>query len=303
MKVWSLGRLALGSAMFCAGAVAAPGTRPVTVATIAPGAGLADTGKAHALDLKSVVVPASETARTLDLGYEIRVGGLTLASMDLKAIMDGERYVASSLIATKGLADLFVSSNVQALATGSVLGRSIVPRTYNSDIQGGEKRQLVGLLFGDKGPISIDSAPAYDTRFPVSEELKLSTIDPVSGILFVALGSSASASAPCGLNVPVFDGRRRYDLKLVYESNDKISSKGVYDGPALHCVAHYQRVAGFKPPKNGRKPTVVPPIDIWLAPLAGGELLVPVRMEIDSDFGGIVARAVHLKVAGPAPQG
>jgi hypothetical protein len=301
MKVWTPGRLALVGVMFCGVAFAAPSARPVNLASIAPGP--AETGKAHPLDLKSSVVPASEEARTLDIGYEIRVGGLTLASMDLKAVMEGGRYIASSLIATKGLADLFASSNVQALATGSVLGHSIVPRTYNSDIQGGEKRQLVGLLFGDKGPISIDSAPPYDSRFPVSEELRLSTVDPVSGILFVALGSSANASAPCGINVPVFDGRRRYDLKLVYESNDKISSKGVYDGPALHCVAHYQRVAGFKPPKNGKRPTVVPPIDIWLAPLAGGELLVPVRLEIDSDFGGIVARAVHLKVAGRAPQG
>jgi hypothetical protein len=284
-------------------AVAAPAAKPPVYAALAPDAGLTQTGKAHPLDLSSLNLPASPDARSMDVAYDIRVGGLTLASIDLKAVVDAGRYVATSFVATKGLADVFVSSDVQALATGSVQGKTIVPRTYNSDIRGGEKRQLVGLLFGDKGPIAVDSAPPYDTRFPVPEELKLSTIDPVSSILYVALGSSVQSSAPCGVNVPIFDGRRRYNLKLAFEGNDKVSAKGVYNGPALHCVAQYQRVAGFKPPKNGKKPTVVPPIDVWLAPMNGGEMLVPVRMEIDSDFGAVVARATRVKLAARSPQG
>jgi hypothetical protein len=262
-------------------------------------------GKAQTLNLKSVDVKGGETSRTLDLGYEIRMGGLLLASIDLKAIMESGHYVVTSLIATKGLADFFASSNVQALATGDVNGHSVVPRTYNSDIEGGNKHQLVGLLFGDKGPTSIDAAPPYDARFPVSDEQKLSSVDPVSSLLYVALGQSATQQAPCGVSVPVFDGRRRYDLKLSFDKNDDVSTgrKGPYNGPALHCIARYQRVAGFKPPKHGHKVSEIPPIDVWLAPLSDGSFLVPVRMQLDSEFGGIVAKAVRLKFSEPGHPG
>lgn len=296
--------LLLSNIANAAPAAGKPAANKPVFAALAPDAGLAQSGKAQPLDLSSLSIPASPAASSLDVGYDIRVGGLTLAAIDLKAVVDGGKYVATSLVATKGLADVFVSSDVQALATGAIVqGKTIVPRTYNSDIRGGEKRQLVGLLFGDKGPIAIDSAPPYDNRFPVSEELKAATLDPVSSILYVALGSSVQASAPCGVNVPIFDGRRRYNLTLAFKGNDKVEARGVYKGPALHCVAQYQRVAGFKPPKNGKKPKVVPPIDVWLAPMGGNAMLVPVRMEIDSDFGAIVARATRAKVAAGSPQG
>jgi hypothetical protein len=325
MRIWSVSRIVLTSlAVLCAAPMAlaatpaqvkntvktAKTTAPKLAATPAatppaPAALVqaADMGKAHDLDVKSIALQPTGTAHTLDIGYDIRMGGLTLMSIDLKAVVDQGHYAMTSLVSTKGLADVFVSSSVQALSTGDVIGRSIVPRSYNSDIQGGKNRQLVGLLYDDKGPLSVDAAPPYDSRFPVPEPMKLSTVDPVSGLLFIAMGSSVSPEAPCGVSVPVFDGRRRYDLKLDFSENDKVSAKGAYEGPALHCIARYQRVAGFKPPKHGRKATEVPPIDVWLAPLDNGTLLVPVRLQLDSDFGGIVARAVRLKVGGPANPG
>ncbi len=63
------------------------------------------------------------------------------------------------------------------------------------------------------------------------------------------------------------------------------------------------RLAGFKPPKAGRKPPAYPPIDVWLAPVEGGKMYVPVRLHVDSDFGGVVARATHLTVGGAGNPG
>ena len=135
-------------------------------------------------------------------------------------------------------------------------------------------------------------------RFPVSEDLKHRTVDPLSAALFVTLGSSASRDEPCGETVPVFDGKRRYNLNLTYVGTEDINlgRNGGYNGEALRCRLQYERVAGFKPPKPGRTRTPVPPIDIWLAPFHDGRLLVPVRMQADSDFGGAVVRATDLTV-------
>jgi hypothetical protein len=156
----------------------------------------------------------------------------------------------------------------------------------------------VGLTF-DKGmPSQADANPAYDlSRFPVSDEQKLNTVDPVSAAMFVTLGSSASAADKCGRVVPVFDGKRRYNLTFKFLNDDTISlGRDSFNGgkpvPAYHCQVSYERVAGFKPSK---KPIKVPPLDVWMAPFPGTDFMVPVRLQASTDFGGVIARAVRLK--------
>lgn len=285
---------------------AAPTISPSPSASIAPSAILIDEdGKAHPLNLGALPLTPSGEAHRLDVSYRIGIAGFTLASINFKAIFDRGHYVVASIIATKGIAAFFSESSVQALATGELLGKSLLPRTYNSDVGDGKKRQLVGLRFGEKGPLGVESQPPYDTRFPIPDEMKSSALDPLSGVASLMVGAAANPETPCATNVPVYDGRRRYDLRMSFDKmeNLKSSGKGSYSGAALHCVAQYVRVAGFKPPKSGRKATVYPPVDVWLAPMDGGAIYVPVRMEMPSDFGSFILKPTQLSVSGPGKAG
>jgi len=277
---------------------------PLTLAALNPDDLSPQTGKARQLNLGDLEVSAPNGAQMLKVNYEIYLGGFHLAAIDIVAIVDHGHYVAGTLLSTKGLADAFVSSNIQAVSTGEVHGHVVIPHSYNSDLKSPDNHQLVGLLFGSDGPTSIDSNPPYDlTRFPVSDQQKRNTVDPLSAALFISLGSSVDDQDKCGRTVPIFDGKRRYDLKFSFVSNDKISlGRDSFNGgkpvPALLCRALYQRVAGFKPSKSGREPRI-PPINVWLAPYPGTDFMVPMRMETSTDFGGVVARATKLAVVAP----
>jgi Protein of unknown function (DUF3108) len=291
----------LVSALFLTTASPASADEPLALAALAPTDAAAADGAARQLDLGGLEIAAPKSGEKLNIGYEIHVGGFHLASINLVEVVDHDHYVAATQLSTKGLADAIDSSQVKALSTGNVQGRLVIPRTYNSDVVT-DKRQLVGLLFDQGEPLSLDSNPPYDLkRYPVAPELKLNTVDPLSAALFVSLGSSVNDKEKCGTVVPIFDGKRRYNLTLKFLGDDQISlgRDGYNQGkpfPALMCRAHYKRVAGFKPPKPGHKATVWPPIDVWLAPIKDTSFLVPVRMQASTEFGAIVVRAVRLKV-------
>jgi hypothetical protein len=276
---------------------------PLRLASLAPGDMSSALGKAQELDLDALDIAAHKTGELLEVAYEIHIGGFHLASVRLVEVVDEDRYLAVTKLTTKGLAEAIDSSDIKAVSTGAVEGRLVIPRSYNSDVTTTDNHQLVGLVFDGGKPLPVDSHPVYDlTRYPVLPELKLNTLDPLSAAVFVTMGSSANAEQRCGRTVPIFDGKRRYNLTLSYVGNDKISlGRNGYNGgkpvKALMCRAHYERVAGFKPPKPGRKPPKWPEIDVWLAPIEGTKFLVPVRMQASTEFGGVVVRAVELKVA------
>ena len=258
----------------------------------------APSGEARPIDLGGGLdLPKPASAQKLEITYEVYVGGLHLATASMVATVDRGHYLAISTISTKGLADSFASSQIAAVSTGDVRGRLIVPQTYNSDTKAPDKRQLVGLHYDHDGlPTDINANPPYDlTMFPVTTDQRRGTVDPLSAALYIMLGSSVSGDHKCGAVVPIFDGKRRYNLTFDYKKDDTASlGKGYNNGkpvPAYLCTTNYVRVAGFKPSKTTYK---VPELEIWMAPYPGTDFILPVRMQTSTEFGGIVARATKL---------
>lgn len=295
----SLRRALAGAALLAGVSGGALAAGAFQVASLSPAEINRDTAQAQPVDLIKLNIEAPPGSDVVEIGYKIHLGGFHLMQVSMRSILHDGEYVAYSYVETKGLVDAFASAKINIVSTGEVVDGRVTPRTYNSDQQEKKKRQLVGLLFGDNGDIDIASDPPYDLeRFPVSAELKKQTVDPLSAALFISLGSAAARGDPCTRTVPVFDGKRRYNLNMTYIGEEDISlGRDNFKGKAAHCRLNYERVAGFKPPKPGKSKTDVPPIDVWLAPFNNGKIYVPVRMQADSDFGGAVVRATELKVS------
>ncbi|MFZ1991070.1 MAG: DUF3108 domain-containing protein [Alphaproteobacteria bacterium] len=279
-----------------------PADKPLALSALVHHDPSAPSGQARQIDLGSGLdLPKPPSAQKLEITYDVYVGGLHLATAALAATVDHGHYLAVSTVSTKGLADSFASSQIAAVSTGDVRDHLVVPHTYNSDTTAPDKRQLVGLLYDHDGlPTDINSNPAYDlNRFPVLTDQKRGTVDPLSAALYIMLGSSVSDGHKCGAVVPVFDGKRRYNLTFDYKKDDTASLGKAYNNgrsvPAYLCTTNYVRVAGFKPSKKG-KGYQVPTLDIWMAPYPGTDFILPVRMQTSTEFGGIVARATKLVV-------
>src|SRR2546427_647632 len=70
-------------------------------------------------------------------------------------------------------------------------------------------------------------------------------VDPMTALL-VTVGGSGDVLAPeaCQRTLPIFDGRRRYDLKLAFKRIDTVKADKGYRGPAVVCGVTFQAIAG-----------------------------------------------------------
>jgi hypothetical protein len=246
-------------------------------------------------------------ASTIQLVWQVYLGGFNLGNIGLKTSFTGNSYSAVSKLKTAGVVNSFYEAVIDASSTGSVAGNALQPAKYNSNTNNEKQNQKVDLTYTPAG-IELFADPAYNTeRFPVTPEQKRNTLDPLSGIVFALSGVSVSPNKQCGDTVRVFDGRRRYDIELKYEGQDKLKSDSGYSGPAVKCTVTYKQLAGFKP--NLNKGKALPVITAWFATFessSGGpvkKFVVPVKIMTDTPYGVALGHARKITVDGTQKSG
>lgn len=244
---------------------------------------------------------------SVQLVWQVYLGGFNLGNIGLKTSFTGNGYSAVSRLKTAGVVNSFYEAIIDATSVGTVAGGGLQPQKYDSNTNNEKQNQKVGLTYTQAG-IQLFSDPTYDVkRFPVTDELKRGTLDPLSGIVYSLSGVSISADKPCGDTVRVFDGRRRYDIELKFNGKDKVKTDGGYSGPAVKCTVTYKQLAGFKP--NLNKGKALPVITAWFATIdsnAGGpvkKFVVPVKIMTETPYGVALAHARKITIDGALKSG
>ena len=250
--------------------------------------------------------PAQGPTSTVQLVWQVYLGGFNLGNVGLKTSFTGNSYSAVSRLKTAGVVNSFYEAIIDASSTGVVASTGLVPKKYNSNTNNEKQNQKVDLIYTAAG-IELFAEPEYNVaRFPVTEDQKRGTLDPLSGIVYSLSGVSHSTSKPCGDTVRVFDGRRRYDIELKFEGQDKVKSDG-YSGPAIKCTVVYRQLAGFKP--NLNKGKTVPSITAWFATIessSGGpvkKFIVPVKIMTETPYGVALGHARKITIDGVQKSG
>jgi hypothetical protein len=248
------------------------------------------------------VAQAQTPASTVQLVWQVYLGGFNLGNIGIKSSFSGSTYSAVSRLKTAGVVNSFYEAVIDATSVGSLNGHGLEPEKYDSNTVNEKQSQKVGLTYSAAG-IQLSSDPPYNTkRFPVTEEQKQGTLDPLSGLVYSLSGLSHTAQKPCGETVRVFDGRRRYDIELTFVGNDKVKTDGGYSGPAIKCTVVYKQIAGFKPNLNKGKP--LPVITTWFAAMessSGGPVkrfMVPVKIMTETPYGVALAHARKVTIDG-----
>jgi hypothetical protein len=108
----------------------------------------------------------------------------------------------------------------------------------------------------------------------------------------------SSARVACERTLPIFDGHRRFDLKLAFKRTDKVKLDNRYAGPVAVCAVTFAPVAGHRSDSKLVKFLQDRDIELWLAPVAGTRLLAPVRLSISNMFGNLVVQASEFRTTG-----
>lgn len=236
--------------------------------------------------------------------YKFTLLGISIGGVRLEAKVKDGRYMAISNLRTGGLADFLFKSRYVVLGLGRISDEgAVLPSRYDSDYVGRNSFKRVNMIFDDAGiPNPVAADPTYGVlliKYPVGPEEKRGSVDPVSAWIHFLTGVSASEEQPCGQAIPVFDGRRRYDLEISYRKDEKVRIGGgkIYNGPSHRCNFLYKPVAGFKPKQMDEDTLPIPPIEAWIAPMttpSGEKVLIPVKVQADAPVGKIKFKLLEI---------
>jgi hypothetical protein len=250
----------------------------------------------------------AQPGSTLQMAMTLYAGGVTLGKVDLNTTIRGDQYHTVSNLQTGGVVNAFWQSEIQATSTGTVAPKNFHPALYDSFYTGrSDKKQEVSLTYDANGPVRLYAEPPYSTTgYEVSPEQQKATFDPLSTITYLLSGFGTDASNPCGITLPVFDGRRRYNIEVTKVKDTMVSmDNGLYKGKALLCQIKYRQLAGFKP-KVIKEGASFPVINAWVvtfpSAVTGRNYTVPLRVWADTSYGVMAGVATSLKIDGAAPK-
>jgi hypothetical protein len=251
----------------------------------------------------------AQPASRLEVTMTLYAGGITMGKMDLDASLRGNDYRAVSNLKTEGIVNAFWKSEIQATASGKIGAHTLAPGLYDSFYTGAAgKKQEVSLTYESGAAPRLFADPPYSTTgYEVKAADTKDTLDPLSALTFIASGVGADGGNPCALTVPVFDGRRRYNIEMtrVRDLDIKLDN-GAYAGKAVQCDLRYRQVAGFRP-RVLKSDENFPVLHAWVArfpsAIAERAYTVPVRVWAETRYGVMAVVADSMRVDGQAPKG
>ncbi len=259
----------------------------------------------------AVAIAASTSGATAAergiLDYKVYFGGLAAVGLEIDLSRTADEYRILTKVRTLGLIDTFFPWTMRAYSRGRITARELRPEAagQTSAWRGSERIMEVRYDGGRPTVARVVPTPDQDDREPVSDEDVRGTIDLATAILSLSL--AAEAGRGCTGRIPVFDGRRRYDMIAERIGVEQVRRFGraEYEPAALKCRVTVERISGFKKHSDhDESDTDQRSGTVWFAPSGAGLPHAPMRIEVDTPWGMIIAHLLRVRrVPAGAPQG
>lgn len=226
----------------------------------------------------TAAAPATASDAALQDGFDLYLGGLLAAQIDIDAAVGSAGYTVDISFATAGFVKSLYEARIDAASEGRVAGKRLLPGRFFSDSRNSRQNRQIEMVWQGGAP-SVRAEPDYDPEpWQIDPAQQSGTFDPLTAVAAAFL--PAAAGELCDRNVEVFDGRRRYDVELGEPEAPNASGE-------IACPATYRRVAGFKPKLIAENPDF--PFRVFFAPRPGGHWSL-VRAVGDTPIGTFVLR-------------
>ncbi len=250
-----------------------------------------------------VTLARAEVPARLSLTYEVWSSGFNSLGLEANLVRSATTYRVNLAVESKGVVGWLFPFKLMLRSSGVVEGTILKPWRFQSAAVEPGKTRRREILYGNNGILELktDGRPDAEARKRVPDHLTRDSLDPASAIYSVI--EFLARGRRCAGDFPVFDGKRRYDLRLEEMGRRTLGPSGyaMYSGAATLCRVAIDRRAGF--PERGRKVNRFPSrVDVWLAAVGDGIPPLPVRIESRNDIGVHVGHLVGLRVDGAAHQ-
>ena len=241
----------------------------------------------------------------LEAGYVATLGGVPVGKGSWNIDVQDDQFTATASGATSGLLRVFASGQGNSAAHGTISGGQPVASTYVSTIVADNRADQVRILFsGGAVKDYLADPPTFPNpdRVPLTDLNRKGVLDPMTASLIRVAGNGDTfVPEACQRTLPVFDGRMRYDLQLVFKHLDKVKSERGYQGTVVVCAVYFAPIAGHVPERSTIKYLVAQrDMELWLAPIAGTRLMVPYRASVPTPIGlGILQASQFVSIPRP----
>ncbi|HWE47875.1 MAG TPA: DUF3108 domain-containing protein [Caulobacteraceae bacterium] len=199
----------------------------------------------------------------VSLGYDGRLI-LKVLDIEVEATAAAQSYSASARLRSLGVLAAFKHFDTRAEARGRIAGGQAWPGTFHSQNLDGKANRRTDVVWSPETVTSTINPPVRSMGDPpATSAQKLEAIDPVSGVVRVAL-----AAEPCGRTLRFFDGKQRYDLDFTTGAQARPDAREQRLGLThpVHCAVKFREVAGFKKkPPSERNQGLKHPIAVGFA--------------------------------------
>jgi len=258
-----------------------------------------------ALLASAATTPTAAAEATIEATYAATLAGFPIGSGTLNfGIGDDGAYRAAIDARVAGLATVVANRTATATATGRTAADGISSRGYSLAIDGGPIPNHVEMDFSGGAVTQVAATelryPGWDRRVPLKPEHKRGVVDPLAAFVIpLAPGKDAMNPANCNHTAKVFDGRVRYDLRMIYGSRMEVQGKEGYAGPALVCAVNYKPIAGYRPlsPEEEKFERNLE-FSIWFVPVSGADVMIPYKVVVGTPVGLLQVYAHRFDVKG-----
>jgi hypothetical protein len=246
---------------------------------------------------------AAHAQAKLTAKYTISVARIPIGEVDLLLDLGGDQYTATGSGHASGVLRVLASGEGRFTTHGLVKDGALAPTEFSATTKSADDNADIKMVLdgGNVTELSVTTPPASDDRVPLTDAHRQGVTDPLSAFLIVVGGSGdVLASDACARTLPIFDGRRRFDLALSFKRKDKVATDKGYTGAVVVCAVKFKAIAGYRASSplvkylsDGRD------IELWLAPITGTRLLGPFRLSVASMLGNLVIAASTFDVVAP----
>jgi Protein of unknown function (DUF3108) len=250
--------------------------------------------------ISEILLSVSALAETkLEAQYVISAAGIGIGKSEIAVQIGNDQYTASATGRASGFLSILVSGEGSVRVQGTVSEGHLQPKNFTAAIKKDNENSEVKMVLdgGNVVELSAESSLPDKDRVPLTDAHRRGIVDPLTAVLVPTGPSGALSGDVCQRSLPIFDGRRRYDLDLSFKRMDEIKPASGYQGPVVVCSMKFKPIAGHhssslivKYLSEGRE------LELWLAPLAGTHILAPARMTTTNVIGNLSVDAEKFDV-------
>ena len=235
-------------------------------------------------------------------GYLLTVGGINVATANVRLLDSGGRYDVALDAHVTGLGGLVSSGLAKIEASGkSTPGGLDSERFTLLTRSNGEDFTINAAFSGGSVSQFVVTPPVVNNINRVPIERSQLTGDIGDMLSAFILKGRALDSSLCNRKLRIFTGLERFDLTMSYLAEDKATSlRTAYQGPVEECHIKYTPISGhFTTSETTTYLAQSDRIFIWYAPMEQTGYYIPYRVLLTTSVGDLSLVLTSLKTEPP----